>query len=212
MFLYQVFCCLLVAVSATPACKLLQTVAAHRKLALLFQPVSNLLRTGCREKYLRLLSGNPLLDSLSVGAALLAMPASSASQLRKRTKSDLAHLRSLPGIEPATNTGQVAWIWPEIEAGLATGKKLREIWDAARDDGLDIPYPQFRVYVSRLRSRQSRQRRSELEATPRAAADSSVAPCLSLLNRAIPFAIFASSERKSNRANFTRIRSQFKSG
>jgi hypothetical protein len=47
----------------------------------------------------------------------------------------------------------VAWIWPEIEAALGTGKKLREVWDAACADGFDIPYPQFRVYVSRLRNR-----------------------------------------------------------
>jgi hypothetical protein len=31
--------------------------------------------------------------------------------------------------------------------------KLREIWEAAKLDGLEIPYPQFRVYVSRLRRR-----------------------------------------------------------
>jgi hypothetical protein len=52
---------------------------------------------------------------------------------------------------------------------LATGKKLREVWEAACADGLDIPYPQFRVYVSRIRIRQSRQRRTESKATPRAA-------------------------------------------
>ncbi len=88
-------------------------------------------------------------------------------------KSELLHLRSLPGAEPATSTGRVAWIWPEIEASLATGKKLREIWDAIRADGLDIPYPQFRVYVSRIRSRQSRLRRLETATIPRAAAESS---------------------------------------
>jgi hypothetical protein len=31
--------------------------------------------------------------------------------------------------------------------------KLREVWEAAKLDGLEIPYPQFRVYVSRLRQR-----------------------------------------------------------
>jgi hypothetical protein len=31
--------------------------------------------------------------------------------------------------------------------------KLREVWEAAKLDGLAIPYPQFRVYVSRLRRR-----------------------------------------------------------
>jgi hypothetical protein len=81
------------------------------------------------------------------------MTAHLVSPSRKRTKSDLVHLRALPSAEPATSTGRVAWIWPEIEAALGTGKKLREVWDAARADGFDIPYPQFRVYVSRLRHR-----------------------------------------------------------
>lgn len=98
-----------------------------------------------------------------------------ASQSPKRTKSDLVHLRSLPGVEPLTGTGKVAWIWPEIEAALATGKKLREVWDAARTDGLNIAYPHFRVYVSRLRNK-ARWRQSELEALRRAAGDSSAAP------------------------------------
>jgi hypothetical protein len=81
------------------------------------------------------------------------MTGNSAPPSRKRTKSDLVHLRTLPSVEPATSTGRVAWIWPEIEAALGTGKKLREVWEAARADGFDIPYAQFRVYVSRLRRR-----------------------------------------------------------
>jgi hypothetical protein len=81
------------------------------------------------------------------------MTANLVSPSRKRTKSDLVHLRALQSAEPATSTGRVAWIWPEIEASLGTGKKLREVWDAARADGFDIPYPQFRVYVSRFRNR-----------------------------------------------------------
>jgi len=81
------------------------------------------------------------------------MTANLVSPSRKRSKSDLVHLRALPSAEPATGTGRVAWIWPEIEAALRTGKKLREVWNAARADGFDIPYPQFRVYVSRLRNR-----------------------------------------------------------
>jgi hypothetical protein len=75
-------------------------------------------------------------------------------QRQRRTKTDLVHLRSLPAAEPATSTGRVAWAWPEIQAGLVTGKKLREVWEAAQLDGLQIPYPQFRVYVSRLRMRE----------------------------------------------------------
>jgi hypothetical protein len=72
---------------------------------------------------------------------------------RRRSTSDLAHLRSLPSAQPSTSTGQVRAIWKEIEAGLARGMKLREVWEAAKLDGIEIPYPQFRVYVSRLRRR-----------------------------------------------------------
>jgi len=74
----------------------------------------------------------------------------------RKTRSDLVHLRSLASIQPATSTGQVTAVWGEIEAGLARGMKLREVWDAAKLDGLEIPYPQFRVYVSRLRRRRQR--------------------------------------------------------
>ena len=75
---------------------------------------------------------------------------------RRKTRSDLVHLRSLLTVQPATNTGQVTAAWGEIEAGLARGMKLREVWEAAKLDGLEIPYPQFRVYVSRLRRRRQR--------------------------------------------------------
>jgi hypothetical protein len=72
---------------------------------------------------------------------------------RRKTSPDLVHLRSLLSVQPATDTGQVTAAWREIEAGLARGMKLREVWEAAKLDGLEIPYPQFRVYVSRLRRR-----------------------------------------------------------
>ena len=72
---------------------------------------------------------------------------------RRKTSSGLVHLRSLLSVQPATNTGQVTAAWREIEAGLARGMKLREVWEAAKLDGLEIPYPQFRVYVSRVRRR-----------------------------------------------------------
>jgi hypothetical protein len=75
---------------------------------------------------------------------------------RRKTRSDLVHLRSLISVQPATSTGQVTAVWGEIEAGLARGVKLREVWEAAKLDGLEIPYPQFRVYVSRLRRRRQR--------------------------------------------------------
>ncbi len=97
----------------------------------------------------------------------------SAPYPSKRTKSALVHLRVLPAVEPTTSTGRVAWIWCEIEAALATGKKLREIWDAAYADGLDIPYPQFRVYVSRIRRRRLARQSTTPDVEPTAAYDPS---------------------------------------
>jgi len=84
----------------------------------------------------------------------------------QKARSGLVHLRSLLSVLPATNTGQVTAAWDQIEAGLARGMKLREVWEAAKLDGLAIPYPQFRVYVSRLRRRQ---RRSTSAPTPTSA-------------------------------------------
>jgi hypothetical protein len=39
----------------------------------------------------------------------------------------------------------VTWAWSEIEAGLAAGMKLKDVWEAAKKDGLDTSYAQFRV-------------------------------------------------------------------
>jgi len=55
--------------------------------------------------------------------------------------------------QPSTRMGQVTWAWEEIESALASGMSTKEVWEAAKLDGLEIPYPQFRVYVSRLRRR-----------------------------------------------------------
>jgi hypothetical protein len=99
------------------------------------------------------------------------MPPNQVQHSAGRKKSDLVNIRSLSAREPATSTGKVMWIWPEIEESLATGKKLREVWEAVHADGLAIPYPQFRVYVSRLRSRTLRQRPAESSIKPHAAVD-----------------------------------------
>jgi hypothetical protein len=89
------------------------------------------------------------------------------SPRRRKSRADLVHLRSLPATQPSTKIGQVTWAWAEIEAGLAAGMKLKEIWEAAKRDGLDMSYAQFRVYVSRLRRRQ-RQRKATQPQPPRA--------------------------------------------
>jgi hypothetical protein len=85
---------------------------------------------------------------------------------RKRTKSNPADMRALRSAHPVTSTGQVIAVWKEIEAGLARGMKLREVWEAAKLDGLEIPYPQFRVYVSRLKRRRQKPSQSLLGQPP----------------------------------------------
>jgi hypothetical protein len=43
---------------------------------------------------------------------------------RRKSRSDLAHLRSLPSTQPATKIGQVIWAWAEIEAGFRDGIEM----------------------------------------------------------------------------------------
>jgi hypothetical protein len=68
--------------------------------------------------------------------------------------------------------GQVTWAWEEIEAALRSGMSSKEVWEAAKLDGLEIPYPQFRVYVSRLRRRRQT---SSLAQQPRTVGNNEVA-------------------------------------
>ena len=75
---------------------------------------------------------------------------------RRKSRSDLVHLRSLPSIQPTSKTGQIIWAWAEIETGLAAGMTLKEVWEAATKDGFEMSYAQFRVYISRLRRRRKR--------------------------------------------------------
>ena len=123
-------------------------------------------------------------------------------QLKRKTKSDLVHLRSLPAAEPATSTGRVAWVWPEIQAGLSTGKKLREIWEAAQLDGLHIPYPQFRVYVSRLRTRdKARELAGTASQPPTAPVQSETSPALQEVSRN-PFNNLREQRQKKQQSGF----------
>ena len=69
---------------------------------------------------------------------------------------ELPHLRELENATPRTAMGRVVAAWSVIGPNLATGKKLWEVWEAAERDGLDVPYPLFKIYVQRLRKRDHR--------------------------------------------------------
>lgn len=85
---------------------------------------------------------------------------------RRKLKADLVNLHSLPSTQPATKIGQIIWAWAEIEAGLAAGMKLKEVWGAATSDGIEMSYAQFRVCVSRLRRRRHKAPPSAQELPP----------------------------------------------
>jgi hypothetical protein len=66
---------------------------------------------------------------------------------------DLPHLKALPTTAPRTKMGRIVWAWPEIQAGLASGRKMHEIWEALQLDGVEMSYGQFRTYVWRIRKK-----------------------------------------------------------
>ena len=70
--------------------------------------------------------------------------------------SELSHLQQLVKMTPRTASGRVGAAWAVIKANLAAGKKLREVYEAAQGDGLEVPYAQFKTYVQRLRKRDLR--------------------------------------------------------
>ena len=69
---------------------------------------------------------------------------------------EIPYLRELEKTAPRTATGRVTAVWAVIKSNLAEGKKLREVYEAAMRDGLNVPYMQFRVYIHRLRKRDLR--------------------------------------------------------
>jgi hypothetical protein len=70
--------------------------------------------------------------------------------------SELSQLQQLVRMTPRTASGRVGAAWAVIKANLAAGKKLREVYEAAQGDGLEVPYAQFKTYVQRLRKRDLR--------------------------------------------------------
>jgi hypothetical protein len=60
-------------------------------------------------------------------------------------------LASLPDHMPRTNVGKVRWLWPHIQKAEQAGRKLTEIWEAAREDGIEMTYKQFALCVWRVR-------------------------------------------------------------
>ena len=118
---------------------------------------------------------------------------------RKRSRADLVHLRSLPATQPSTKIGQVIWAWAEIQAALAAGMKLKEIWEAVRCDGLEMSYAQFRVYVSRVRRSKRQFQAAQTQPLPAVIAKSDHSPPAPLSD---PFRNLREQREKAKQSSF----------
>src|SRR5580698_1757308 len=85
---------------------------------------------------------------------------------RRKARSDLVHLRSLLPISPSTATGQVTAGLERNRGGARERQEAQRGLGGRKLDALEIPYPRFRVYVSRLRRRQRRSSAPQLPPVP----------------------------------------------
>lgn len=69
---------------------------------------------------------------------------------RKRC-SDLSSFRDLQASLPATKMGAILMLLPEIQILQRQGHKTRAIWESLTNDGLQMTYELFRLYLSRAR-------------------------------------------------------------
>jgi hypothetical protein len=76
--------------------------------------------------------------------------------------------------------------------------KLKEVWEAAKKDGLDMSYGQFRVYISRVR--RSRQRSTASATQPPAVANRE--PGLPALPPSDPFHNLREQREKKKQSGF----------
>jgi hypothetical protein len=66
-------------------------------------------------------------------------------------KNALDRLRALRAEKPATQMGQVRWVWPEISAALSCGHSLTTVHQRLQEVGIQIPYKRLSFYIGRLR-------------------------------------------------------------
>lgn len=92
---------------------------------------------------------------------------------------EMPHLHQLRSLAPRTAMGRTMAAWPVIAANLRAGKRLREVWEAAEQDGLNVPYAVFKTYVQRLRRRDECHRLPDLSGQPRGQTIREIRPTLS---------------------------------
>jgi hypothetical protein len=69
---------------------------------------------------------------------------------------NLQAFKALKAALPATKIGAVVALFPEIRHLQRQGHKTRAIWESLQQDGIDMSYELFRVYLGRARRRLER--------------------------------------------------------
>ena len=65
-------------------------------------------------------------------------------------------IRTMRAKTQPTKSGLVRTLIPDIEEALMAGYRLKTIWQWVRDNGLEVTYPQFCMYLQRERKKNAR--------------------------------------------------------
>jgi hypothetical protein len=74
-------------------------------------------------------------------------------ELNSHRNPDLRSFHDLKATLPATKIGAIVALLPEIHDLKRQGHKTRAIWESLTNDGLQMSYDLFRLYLSRARHR-----------------------------------------------------------
>ena len=91
------------------------------------------------------------------------------SQEPDRTRGrDLPSFHHLKTSLPATKMGAIVTLLPEIQSLQRQGHKTRAIWESLTNDGLQMTYGLFRLYLSRARRKSAQFNAPTSTAPPKA--------------------------------------------
>jgi hypothetical protein len=76
-----------------------------------------------------------------------------AKESNSKRNPDLRSFRDLKAALPATKIGAIVALLPEIHDLQRHGHKTRAIWESLTNDGLEMSYDLFRLYLGRARHR-----------------------------------------------------------
>jgi hypothetical protein len=94
--------------------------------------------------------------------------ATMTQQSDRKRGPDLRSFHDLQASLPTTKMGAIVTLLPEIQSLQRQGHKTRAIWESLTDDGFQITYDLFRLYLSRARRKIAQFNGPTLTAPPKA--------------------------------------------